>query len=117
MSRLLAAALEKLQRAMGPVAAGRAATYSGPAMDDGRRGRRDARRPVRSGRFLIRMPQSLHDALAREAEHEGVSLNTLITNALAGAVSWRDGDSADDARRTRGAAARAARRTASCCST
>ena len=121
VSRLLAAALEKLQMAMGPVAAGAAATYSGPAMDDGPEGTTGRQEAVRSGRFLIRMPQSLHDALAREAEHEGVSLNTLITNALAGAVSWRDGDSAGDAdaeappapRRRR----RAARRTACCCST
>ena len=97
VSRSLAAALEKLQRAMGPVAAARPATYSGPAMDDGPEGTTGRQEAVRSGRFLIRMPQSLHDALAREAEHEGVSLNTLITNALAGAVGWRDGDGARDA--------------------
>jgi RNA polymerase sigma-B factor len=44
-----------------------------------------------SGRLLVRMPQSLHAELARVAEHEGVSLNTLITGALASSVSWRDG--------------------------
>jgi RNA polymerase sigma-B factor len=44
-----------------------------------------------SGRLLVRMPQSLHAELARVAEREGVSLNTLITGALASAVSWRDG--------------------------
>jgi RNA polymerase sigma-B factor len=44
-----------------------------------------------SGRLLVRMPQSLHAELARVAEHEGVSLNTLITGALASAVGWRDG--------------------------
>ncbi len=97
VSRLLAGAIEKLHLAMGAVAARPAATYSGPAMEDGPEGTTGRQETVRSGRFLIRMPQSLHDALAREAEHEGVSLNTLITNALAGAVSWRDGDSADDA--------------------
>jgi hypothetical protein len=37
------------------------------------------------------MPQSLHAELARVAEHEGVSLNTLITGALASSVGWRDG--------------------------
>ena len=95
VSRLLATAIEKLHKAMGSVAARPAATYSGPAMDDGPEGTTGRQEAVRSGRFLIRMPQSLHDALAREAEHEGVSLNTLITNALAGAVSWRDGDGAD----------------------
>ena len=98
VSRLLAGALEKLQRAMGSVAASPAATYSGPAMDDGPEGTTGRQEAVRSGRFLVRMPQSLHDALAREAEHEGVSLNTLITNALAGAVGWRDGEERDPPR-------------------
>jgi len=37
------------------------------------------------------MPQTLHAELARVAEREGVSLNTLITGALASAVSWREG--------------------------
>ena len=37
------------------------------------------------------MPQSLHAELARVAEQEGVSLNTLITGALASSVAWRDG--------------------------
>jgi hypothetical protein len=44
-----------------------------------------------SGRLLVRMPQSLHAELARVAEREGVSLNTLITGALASSVSWREG--------------------------
>ncbi|MEP6955139.1 MAG: sigma-70 family RNA polymerase sigma factor [Solirubrobacteraceae bacterium] len=92
VSRVLASALGKLHASMRSVAAGPAAAYSGPAMDDGPDATTGRQEAVRSGRFLIRMPQSLHDALAREAEHEGVSLNTLITNALAGAVSWRDGD-------------------------
>jgi hypothetical protein len=43
-----------------------------------------------SGRLLVRMPPSLHTQLARAAEREGVSLNTLVTSALAGAVGWRD---------------------------
>jgi RNA polymerase sigma-B factor len=44
-----------------------------------------------SGRLLVRMPQSLHTELAHVAEREGVSLNTLITGALASSVGWRDG--------------------------
>lgn len=44
-----------------------------------------------SGRFLVRLPRSLHAELAHAAEHEGVSLNQFVTNALAGAVSWRRG--------------------------
>lgn len=44
-----------------------------------------------SGRFLVRLPRSLHAELAHAAEREGVSLNQFVTNALAGAVSWRGG--------------------------
>jgi RNA polymerase sigma-B factor len=53
----------------------------------------EERRPTttHSGRLLLRMPQSLHAELARVAEREGVSLNTLISSALASAVGWRDG--------------------------
>jgi HicB family len=39
-----------------------------------------------SGRLLLRMPQSLHSALARAAEREGVSLNQFIASTLADAV-------------------------------
>jgi antitoxin HicB len=45
-----------------------------------------------SGRLLVRMPGSLHDELAKTAEREGVSLNQLITSALASAVGWRRAD-------------------------
>jgi RNA polymerase sigma-B factor len=48
--------------------------------------------PQRSGKLLVRMPATLHDELAHAAEHEGVSLNQLITGILAGAVDWRSGD-------------------------
>lgn len=50
-----------------------------------------AQQSTHSGRLLVRMPQTLHAELARVAEREGVSLNTLITGALASAVSWREG--------------------------
>jgi hypothetical protein len=42
-----------------------------------------------SGKILVRMPATLHDELARTAEAEGISLNQLITGALASAVGWR----------------------------
>ena len=42
-----------------------------------------------SGRLLVRMPRTLHAELARTADVEGVSLNQLITSALASAVAWR----------------------------
>jgi antitoxin HicB len=40
--------------------------------------------PQYSGRFVLRIPKSLHRDLANEAETEGVSLNSLVSNALAG---------------------------------
>ena len=39
--------------------------------------------PKKSGRFVVRLPQSLHLALEREAEREGVSLNHLVVAKLA----------------------------------
>lgn len=41
-----------------------------------------------SGRFLVRVPASLHADLVRNADREGVSLNQFVTGALAGAVGW-----------------------------
>jgi HicB family len=52
-------------------------------------GRKASGSATHSGRLLVRMPASLHDELARTAETEGVSLNQLITSALASAVGWR----------------------------
>jgi len=40
--------------------------------------------PQYSGRFVLRIPKSLHRDLANEAEAEGVSLNSLVSNVLAG---------------------------------
>ena len=39
--------------------------------------------PRKSGRFVVRLPQSLHAALEREANTEGVSLNQLVIAKLA----------------------------------
>jgi len=39
-----------------------------------------------SGKFVVRLPRSLHRQLAQTAEREGVSLNQLINVALARAV-------------------------------
>jgi antitoxin HicB len=50
-----------------------------------------------SGRLNLRMPQSLHAAVARAAEREDVSLNQFITGSLAGAVGWhQEGPAAGD---------------------
>ena len=37
----------------------------------------------KSGRFVVRLPESLHLAIEREAEREGVSLNQLVVAKLA----------------------------------
>jgi hypothetical protein len=39
--------------------------------------------PTKSGRFVVRLPQSLHAALEREAVSEGISLNQLVLAKLA----------------------------------
>jgi predicted HicB family RNase H-like nuclease len=39
--------------------------------------------PKKSGRFVVRLPQSLHVALEQEAKQEGVSLNQLVVAKLA----------------------------------
>lgn len=38
--------------------------------------------PKKSGKFVVRMPRSLHAALEAEAEREGVSLNQLVVSKL-----------------------------------
>jgi RNA polymerase sigma factor (sigma-70 family) len=45
-------------------------------------------KPEYSGRILVRMPQTLHEELARAAKSERVSLNQYITNALSAAIGW-----------------------------
>lgn len=42
--------------------------------------------PAYSGKFIIRIPRSLHRDLVRAAERENVSLNLFATTALARAV-------------------------------
>ena len=39
--------------------------------------------PTKSGRFVVRLPRSLHAALEREAAAEGTSLNQLVLAKLA----------------------------------
>lgn len=39
-----------------------------------------------SGKFTVRLPKSLHQALVNRAEKEGVSLNLFVTNALSRTV-------------------------------
>ena len=50
--------------------------------------------PKKSGRFVVRLPQSLHAALEREAASERVSLNQLVLTKLAVGLGrlqvWRE---------------------------
>ncbi len=39
-----------------------------------------------TGRFLLRIPRTLHAELARQAQREGVSLNQYVATTLAGAA-------------------------------
>ena len=50
-----------------------------------------------SGRFVARLPRSLHARLVTTAEREGVSLNTLVVSLLAAGVAR--GSSVDVARK------------------
>src|ERR1700678_4029148 len=44
-----------------------------------------------SGKFTVRLPRSLHQALVDRAEREGVSLNLFVTNALSRTVAVSGG--------------------------
>ncbi len=43
-----------------------------------------------SGRFVVRLPKSLHARLARRAQQEGVSMNTLVVSLLAEGLARRE---------------------------
>lgn len=42
-----------------------------------------------SGRFVVRIPSTLHAELAHAAERENVSLNSFTVGVLASSVGWR----------------------------
>ena len=39
-----------------------------------------------SGRFVVRMPKSVHRELSQRADREGISLNTMVVSALSRCV-------------------------------
>jgi len=45
-----------------------------------------------SGKFVVRLPRTLHAALTQRAKHEGVSLNALVVTLLAAGASTRARD-------------------------
>ena len=54
--------------------------------------RYDAKKPVPSvsGRFVTRLPKSIHAKLAERAKTEGVSLNTLVLALIAEGLGRKD---------------------------
>lgn len=46
-------------------------------------------KPRFSGRFVVRVPKTLHRLLAEESEREGISLNQFVNNSLAFAVGQK----------------------------
>lgn len=58
------------------------------ALEDGQTVPLPQQKEEYSGKFLVRMPKSLHRALAVAAEGEGVSLNAYVTTLLAAGEPW-----------------------------
>jgi site-specific DNA-methyltransferase (adenine-specific) len=56
----------------------------------------DGAKPKKSGRFVVRLPNTLHAALEAEAEDEGVSLNQLVVTKLAVQMSRLSAGSVPD---------------------
>ena len=46
-------------------------------------------KPRFSGRFVVRVPKTLHRLLAEESEREGISLNQCVNNSLAFVVGQK----------------------------
>jgi antitoxin HicB len=68
-----------------------------------------------SGRFVQRVPRSLHAQLIAQAKAEGVSLNTLVVSIVSQGLGRRQAESLETGRLTKrstGRTARAARRSA-----
>ena len=57
------------------------------ALEDGRPIPEPPTADTYSGRFVVRVPRTLHQQLVEAAEQEGVSLNQLINVTLAGRVT------------------------------
>ena len=55
--------------------------------------------PLPSGKWVQRVPRSLHRQLAQMAKDESVSLNQLVTSMLSQRVGMREGEPASTARR------------------
>lgn len=60
--------------------------WIGTALEDGEPIPEPRRDEAYSGRFVVRLPRSLHRQLSAAAQRDGVSLNTFVNVALAQAV-------------------------------
>ena len=65
------------------------ASWIADALANGRQVPAPRAAATHSGRLLVRMPPTLHADLARLADREKTSLNTLIVGILSGAIAWR----------------------------
>jgi len=65
------------------------ASWIADALANGRQVPAPRAAATHSGRLLVRMPPTLHADLARLADREKVSLNTLIVGVLSGSIAWR----------------------------
>ena len=61
--------------------------YIETALEDGRELPAPLSERQYSGRFLLRIPPSLHERLVEMAEDEGISLNALVNNLISSALS------------------------------
>lgn len=59
------------------------------AIEDGQQIPEPEPTPEYSGKFLVRLPKSLHRALAEAARGDGVSLNAYVSAILADGPAWR----------------------------
>jgi predicted RNase H-like HicB family nuclease len=69
------------------------ATWIANALEQGQQIPRPRHEPASAdGRLSLEIPQSLHEALAHAAVREGLTVDQLVTIALAGVIQWQPGD-------------------------
>lgn len=69
------------------------AAWISDALEEGRAVPRPRNSPrSTNGKLTLELPESLHEALAHTAVREGLTVDQLITVALAGAVRWHPGN-------------------------
>lgn len=75
------------------------ASWIANAIENGQPVPRPRHKPTRTdGRLSLEIPQSLHETVAHAAVREGLTIDQLVTIALAGVLRWRPGDDEGNAR-------------------